>query len=80
MSTCEAMDEMTDLLELCQDQPDLFNELFLNRPPYWSRQKDLCRSVVEHWTTVAYSGNTVGKDYGSAESSSGVGLLLSVLF
>jgi len=67
------MDEMTGLLELYQDQPDLFNELFSNRPPCWSRQKDQCRSVVEHRTTVAYSGNKVGKDYGSAESPSGVG-------
>jgi len=30
---------------------------------YWSRQVDLCRSVVEYRTTVAYSGNMVGKDY-----------------
>ena len=63
MSNCKAKSEMIDLLKLCRDQPDLFNELFLNRPAYWSRQKDLCRSVVEHRTTVAYSGNMVGKDY-----------------
>ena len=31
--------------------------------PYWSRQKELCRSVVQYRTTVAYSGNMVGKDY-----------------
>jgi hypothetical protein len=24
---------------------------------------DLCRSIVEYWTTVVYSGNMVGKDY-----------------
>src|SRR3974377_1585757 len=41
------------------------------KTPYWSRQKDLCRSLVEDRTAVAYSGNTVGKDYGSAESPSG---------
>jgi len=35
----------------------------LKRAPYWSRQMDLCRSVVEYRTTVAYSGNMVGKDY-----------------
>ncbi len=57
------MDNVTNLLEMCQDKPDLFNKLFLNRPAYWSRQKDLCRSVVEYRTTVAYSGNMVGKDY-----------------
>ncbi len=54
---------MISLLKLCRDQPNLFNKLFLRRPPYWSRQIDLCRSVVEYRTTVAYSGNMVGKDY-----------------
>ncbi len=57
------MDDVTNLLKICQDRPDLFNELFLDRPAYWSRQMDLCRSVVEYRTTVAYSGNMVGKDY-----------------
>ncbi len=47
----------------CRKRPDLFNELILKRAPYWSRQIDLCRSVVEYRTTVAYSGNMVGKDY-----------------
>jgi len=54
---------MIDLLERCKDRPALFNEMFLKRPPYWSRQMDLCRSVVNYRTTVAYSGNMVGKDY-----------------
>ena len=55
---------MARLLEECKNQPDLFNELFLNRPAYWSRQKDLCRSVVDYRTTVAYSGNTSGQHAG----------------
>ena len=55
--------ELIKLLNRCQDRPDLFNELILKRPPYWSRQMDLCRSVVEYRTTVAYSGNMVGKDF-----------------
>ncbi len=38
---------MAALLENCRDRPSLFNELFLNRPAYWSRQQDLCRSVVD---------------------------------
>ena len=54
---------MINLLKFCRDRPDLFNKLYLKRPPHWSRQKDLCRSVVEYRTTVAYSGNMVGKDY-----------------
>jgi hypothetical protein len=57
------MDTLTDLLNECRDDPDHFNELFLNRPPYWRRQKDLCRSVVDYRVTAAYSGNMVGKDY-----------------
>jgi phage terminase large subunit len=63
MRNCEELENVANLLKLCQDKPSLFNKLFLNRPPYWSRQMDLCRSVVEYRTTVAYSGNMVGKDY-----------------
>ena len=63
MTNCKEKNNIIRLLKLCQDRPDLFNELFLKRPPYWSRQMDLCRSVVEYRTTVAYSGNMVGKDY-----------------
>src|SRR5208282_4838765 len=62
MRNCEKRKRVAALLDSCRDRPDLFNELFLNRPAYWSRQKDLCRSVVEYRTTVAYSGNMVGKD------------------
>jgi len=57
---------LTDLaasLEAVRDDPDGFNEAFLGRPPYWTRQRELCRSVVEYRTTVAYSGNMVGKDF-----------------
>ena len=63
MDLLESKHQMRDLLERCQNDPALFNELFLNRPPYWSRQHELCRSVVDYRTTVAYSGNMVGKDY-----------------
>ncbi len=51
------------LLKQCRNSPELFNQKFLNRPPYWSRQADLCRSVVEYRSTVVYSGNMIGKDY-----------------
>ena len=47
MNDCEPKQTMSDLLTLCRDQPALFNEVFLIRPPYWSRQQDLCRSVVD---------------------------------
>jgi hypothetical protein len=58
-----AIEELTRYLDECTDDPDLFNELFLEGPPFWSRQKEICRSVVKYGTTVAYSGNMVGKDY-----------------
>src|SRR5208282_4545350 len=63
MTNCNVKNELIKLLNRCQDRPDLFNELILKRAPYWSRQMDLCRSVVEYRTTVAYSGNMVGKDF-----------------
>jgi len=62
MRNCEKTERVATLLEMCQDQPDLFNELFLNRPAYSSRQMDLCRSVVEYRTTVAYSGKRKAKE------------------
>ncbi len=55
--------KLINLLTRFHDRPDLFNELILKRAPYWSRQMDLCRSVVKYRTTVAYSGNMVGKDF-----------------
>src|SRR5208283_3449552 len=65
MTNCNVKNELIKLLNRCQDRPDLFNELILKRAPYWSRQMDLCRSVVAYRTTIAYSGNMVGnvEDY-----------------
>ncbi len=56
-------DTLRDMLDFCKDRPILFNEMFLRRAPYWSRQAELCDSVLDYRTTVAYSGNMVGKDY-----------------
>jgi len=50
-------------LEACRDDPNVFNEAFLARPSYWTRQREMCRSVVDYRTTAVYSGNMVGKDY-----------------
>jgi hypothetical protein len=63
MTNCNVKNKLIRLLKRCRERPDLFNKLILKRAPYWSRQMDLCRSVVEYRTTVAYSGNMVGKDY-----------------
>src|SRR5208337_1486606 len=55
--------ELADMLETVRNDPAAFNDAFLGRPRYWKAQMDLCRSVVEYRTTVAYSGNMVGKDF-----------------
>ncbi|HMF38323.1 MAG TPA: hypothetical protein VKF17_16890, partial [Isosphaeraceae bacterium] len=57
------LESLADSLLAVRDDPAAFNTAFLGRPPYWSRQLELCRSVVQYRTTVAYSGNMIGKDY-----------------
>jgi phage terminase large subunit len=59
----EAWETLTDLLAETYWDPVLFNDLFLDRDPYWERQAEICRSLVHYKTTVAYTGNMVGKDY-----------------
>src|SRR4051794_30453176 len=54
---------LMSLLRKCKNDPNRFNEVFLGGPSFWSRQKEICRSVVKYGTTVAYSGNMVGKDF-----------------
>ena len=51
------------LLSDCVDDPDLFNSAWLNRPGYWSRQVDMCKSIVDYRVSCIYSGNSIGKDY-----------------
>jgi hypothetical protein len=54
---------LAKVLAACRDDPDLFNRVVLRRPPYWSRQKEIARSVVRYRITVPYTGNAIGKDY-----------------
>lgn len=52
--------------KLCRDlraDPSYFNSRVLGREPYWEMQRQICRSVVEHPTTLVVSGNAVGKTY-----------------
>ena len=56
-------DEMVGLLRKCKDDPVRFHKVFLNRPPLWSRQIEVARSVVTHRVTCVYSGNQTGKDF-----------------
>ena len=58
------MAELTDNLEACANDPDLFNELFINDGrSFWSRQREMCDSVVKYRTSCIYSGNMIGKDF-----------------
>ncbi|MGO9918308.1 MAG: hypothetical protein ACLQIB_26880 [Isosphaeraceae bacterium] len=50
-------------LNRSRNDPHYFNDVCLGRLPYWSRQIDMCRSVVDYRVTVVYSGNAIGKDY-----------------
>ncbi len=53
-----------DLINETYNDPDLFNELFINDgKSFWLRQKEMCESVVKYRRTIAYSGNIVGKDF-----------------
>jgi hypothetical protein len=63
MTETEALATLVEVLDACRDDPVAFNDVWLNRPAYWSRQEEICRSVVRHRTTVVYTGNMCGKDY-----------------
>jgi hypothetical protein len=63
LAVAEPLDEIAEILGECRDDPDLFNDLFLDGPPFWEGQRRLCRSVVEYAVTVAFTGNMLGKDY-----------------
>jgi hypothetical protein len=58
-----AASEIADLLDASIDDPVLFNDLFLDGRELWDAQERIARSIVDYRTTVAYSGNMVGKDF-----------------
>jgi hypothetical protein len=62
-------------MEACRTDPSRFNEVILSRGPYWSRQRQICRSVVDFPVTAAPAGNCVGKSH----VGSGIGLWFSVM-
>ena len=53
------LDEMT----ACRNDPARFNATVLGRGGYWSKQREICASVVEHPVTLVPTGNVVGKTY-----------------
>lgn len=61
MST--AQDEIVDALIESENDPVLFNDLFLDGKPFWEGQERVAQSVVDYRTTVVYSGNMLGKDF-----------------
>jgi hypothetical protein len=46
-----------------RDDPVGFNERVLRRSPYWWRQQEVARSIVDYRVTVCVTGNSVGKDH-----------------
>ena len=54
---------LVSLFADCYADVDLFNSAWLRRLPYYNRQVEMCRSVVDYRVTVVYSGNSIGKDY-----------------
>ena len=56
--------DLTDLLHATRNDPDAFNDVFINDgKSFWSRQREMSRSVVKYRKTIVYSGNMIGKDY-----------------
>ena len=56
--------DLEDLLYATRNDPDAFNEVFINDGKYfWSRQREMCESVVKYRRTIVYSGNMIGKDF-----------------
>ena len=60
MTTCG----LEDLLHATKNDPDAFNDVFIADGKYfWSRQREMCDSVVKYRRTIVYSGNMIGKDF-----------------
>lgn len=66
--------EVLDEVAACRDDPARFNATILRRGSYWSKQREICRSVVAHPVTLVPTGNAVGKTYVDA------GLILWFLY
>ena len=66
--------ELEEELQRCAEDPDRFNSVVLARrytddqgverpADYWSKQREVCRSLLTYRTTCAPSGNGVGKSF-----------------
>lgn len=76
MSDCELSEseQLQSLWSACRNDHDAFNSVILGRGGYWSRQREICRSVRDFDTTLVPTGNGVGKSYVDA------GILHSFLY
>jgi len=50
MSKCKEMEHMTTMMKICRNRPIMFNDLFLNRPRYWSRHME--SSPLSHYALL----------------------------
>lgn len=57
------LEQIAELLDRTANDPDMFNAAVLGRKPYWWRQVEIGRSIVDNYITVVCSGNATGKDY-----------------
>lgn len=51
------------LLKLCYNDPVLFNTAVLGRQPYWYKQVEMSKLVVDNEVSIIVSGNAVGKSW-----------------
>jgi competence protein ComGC len=52
MKNIPKSDPLQDILRQCHNDPVLFNDVILNRPPYWSRQSEAAHAVARYHDTV----------------------------
>ena len=64
LAACESKnDKLPVILRWSYNDPDLFNSMILGRGPYWIKQRQMCRLVVDHMISMILSGNSLGKSY-----------------
>ena len=57
------MGPIREELRACQSDYARFNETILCRPAYWSKQREICESVLRYPITCVPTGNGVGKSF-----------------
>jgi hypothetical protein len=65
-SACSDGARMRRLCEASRDDPARFAHTVLGDSGFWSKQREVCESVVRYGTTLVPAGNSVGKSYVAA--------------